>query len=663
MEWYRHIVWGRGPTYEALPVPEELRVDAGPMHGELTFRCVSTPGHCYDHHVVYVPEKKWLFAGDLFVTPRPRLFRLEEVSVVLEHGVEVWCAHSLSWLQDAHDQIQSLERVLALDIDTVFCAHRGILKDGVAGLRQRLEWLTTLRRKVRSRVIDWDPTLPAAPSASKLSQELLGPQPFFAWFTMGDFSQTNMISSMMRMPEYAHAALNRRSIGRALTRDVVGLAPPADAKASLGALRLEYGDPLVELAPSSTDPGKLEPRWTFGSPDDVVPGVSRILPPEFMATPQNVLEATTRDDREGPSDGLPAPPDMLAFDPSDVSSSGSALLGGVPSDRLRSLVASASTRTLLPPNDAVQVGEEQRASLAPVNRRAPLHSGEVVSQAQPTLPGWKRVASIMHRREQQGRPDNARTPAVYDSVAEHAMVMSRSPRRLEWAQAVPSRPPVPPAPAIAARVREQQSQPSKLKPILDAPTEALRMPRVVEAMDKLGMSSTWTRPTPAPRVAPPAAPPARPVAEASSLADSLRLVGMSSDSLSPEAVKERWQQIQHTRRSRLEQHTPPPQPEASTNVGSVVASVFGAPRPPDEETRQAIEAAADAAEDELFRKVRMESVKRIQQHKAWRAARLELRTQQVIEWLEKERQAALAQDEEGPDLLGSAADELVDRKP
>lgn len=40
-------------------------------------------------------------------------------------------------LQDAHDQIASLERVLELDFETVFCSHKGIVTDGRAALARR----------------------------------------------------------------------------------------------------------------------------------------------------------------------------------------------------------------------------------------------------------------------------------------------------------------------------------------------------------------------------------------------------------------------------------------------------------------------------------------------------------------------------------------------
>lgn len=76
--------------FEALELPESMRLDCG-AGGLLTFQTVWAPGHCPDHHVIFCPEKRWLFAGDMFVTPRPRLFRFEEVRAPgLVYGSAAW---------------------------------------------------------------------------------------------------------------------------------------------------------------------------------------------------------------------------------------------------------------------------------------------------------------------------------------------------------------------------------------------------------------------------------------------------------------------------------------------------------------------------------------------------------------------------------------------
>lgn len=107
-EWYRTAVWGRPTPFTPEPMAEETAIDGGEGVGGVTLVRVWTPGHCPDHHVMFCPERKWLFAGDLFVSARPRLFRMEEVSllgvVILAFNyalcvwlvLRLWCSFTLA---------------------------------------------------------------------------------------------------------------------------------------------------------------------------------------------------------------------------------------------------------------------------------------------------------------------------------------------------------------------------------------------------------------------------------------------------------------------------------------------------------------------------------------------------------------------------------------
>src|SRR5262249_20551538 len=54
---YRRLVWGRPPALRGEIVPFSS--------GE--FECIPTPGHCDDHHVVWFPDTRTLFSGDLWL--------------------------------------------------------------------------------------------------------------------------------------------------------------------------------------------------------------------------------------------------------------------------------------------------------------------------------------------------------------------------------------------------------------------------------------------------------------------------------------------------------------------------------------------------------------------------------------------------------------------
>jgi len=81
---------------------------------------VASPGHCEDHVMYYVPERRWLFSGDALVTPRPRMaFHAEDVAAMIR---------SLADIVRTFDGL----------VDVVFCAHRGVLAGGMALLAERL---------------------------------------------------------------------------------------------------------------------------------------------------------------------------------------------------------------------------------------------------------------------------------------------------------------------------------------------------------------------------------------------------------------------------------------------------------------------------------------------------------------------------------------------
>lgn len=89
-----------------------------------TFIPVYTPGHTRDHTCLYEPNKGWLFTGDLYITPEPK--------------VSLW-SESLS------KYITSLKTVLALEFDTIFCAHQGVVENGRKKLEDKLAYLELIQ--------------------------------------------------------------------------------------------------------------------------------------------------------------------------------------------------------------------------------------------------------------------------------------------------------------------------------------------------------------------------------------------------------------------------------------------------------------------------------------------------------------------------------------
>ena len=119
---YRLRIWGERRPFPAQSVLGEIRTS------NHRFQPIETPGHCANHIVLYEKEKGWLFSGDVFVSIKQQVaFREENLGQMIE----------------------SLKKLLALDFNTIFCAHSGVLADGYGLLEEKLAFLVDLQDKVR----------------------------------------------------------------------------------------------------------------------------------------------------------------------------------------------------------------------------------------------------------------------------------------------------------------------------------------------------------------------------------------------------------------------------------------------------------------------------------------------------------------------------------
>lgn len=118
---YRHLMWGNRPRFAPEPIPDVIKTE------KYSFDIIDSPGHTKYHKVLHEKNQGWLFSGDLFVTPKPLVALYEE---------------------DMQDTIASLQKLLQLDFDTVFCAHKGVVENGKDALQQKLDFLLNLQLKV-----------------------------------------------------------------------------------------------------------------------------------------------------------------------------------------------------------------------------------------------------------------------------------------------------------------------------------------------------------------------------------------------------------------------------------------------------------------------------------------------------------------------------------
>ena len=165
IEPYRWVVWGRPTPVEAQPVPETLSLTDG-----TALRTVSAPGHA-DDMVCYLAEAYGLlFSADLYITRRPQYLRYDE---------------------DALRLIESLHDVLQHPFHTLLCAHRGVVEDGTAALREKAKYLEALCGVVNRRY-RFDRR-----SAADIRREILGREGWLYWISGGDFSKSNLIASCL----------------------------------------------------------------------------------------------------------------------------------------------------------------------------------------------------------------------------------------------------------------------------------------------------------------------------------------------------------------------------------------------------------------------------------------------------------------------------------
>jgi len=165
---YRKIIWGKPKRFTAQPLPEIVETSVG-----YALLPIYTPGHSVDMTCFWEPQKKWLFTGDLFISTHPQYLRPEE---------------------NIHMEIIGLRKVLDLEIDTLFCSHRGIVKNARDQLWEKYNYLIRLRDRVQELVQEGWPL-------KKIRDELLGKEDFLSYFTRFHFSKINLIRALAKPQE------------------------------------------------------------------------------------------------------------------------------------------------------------------------------------------------------------------------------------------------------------------------------------------------------------------------------------------------------------------------------------------------------------------------------------------------------------------------------
>jgi endoribonuclease LACTB2 len=158
--WYRRYCWGSARALPAAPAPF--------AHPALAL--VPARGHTPDHHVVWDAERETVFGGDLFI------------------GVKVRMAHPG---EDIRAQVEALRRVAALTPRRYFDAHRGPVRDPVAQLTAKADWMEEMIAAIDRRAREgW--------SAEAIRDAVLGREDLTGRVSRGDYARINFVRSVLR---------------------------------------------------------------------------------------------------------------------------------------------------------------------------------------------------------------------------------------------------------------------------------------------------------------------------------------------------------------------------------------------------------------------------------------------------------------------------------
>jgi len=113
-----------------------------------------------------LPKQGYFFSGDLFIANKLKMMRSDENLVEL---------------------VASMQKVLALDFDVLFCPHAGIVSKGKAPLQQKLDYILDMCAQVQALTAKgWD--------LQAVCDKLLGPKDMMGRVTGGNFSKLNLIN-------------------------------------------------------------------------------------------------------------------------------------------------------------------------------------------------------------------------------------------------------------------------------------------------------------------------------------------------------------------------------------------------------------------------------------------------------------------------------------
>lgn len=155
-------------TRELWGAPE--RVDADGLEATMaldgrSIEVLETPGHCEDHVAIHLPEKSWVFTGDVYIGPRVALAPSEDLDQLLA----------------------AYQAICDLAPDRMFPAHGAVVEDPTKTLTKTIEHFQGLREQAWEHHDD-------GLSHEEIATRMFGDEGRFA---QGRFTYTNMVDELL----------------------------------------------------------------------------------------------------------------------------------------------------------------------------------------------------------------------------------------------------------------------------------------------------------------------------------------------------------------------------------------------------------------------------------------------------------------------------------
>lgn len=162
------LIWGSPLKVQTQTLPRTLIINKdSPSEAEVI--AIPTPGHAKDLTCLFFPKQKYLFSGDMYISKSLKYLRSDE---------------------NLEQLMNSLEKLIALDFDILFCPHRGIVEQGKQALEEKLENLKTLCQQAQV-------LMKQGLSENEIVIQLLGPEDRLAKISKFNISKGNLIRQAM----------------------------------------------------------------------------------------------------------------------------------------------------------------------------------------------------------------------------------------------------------------------------------------------------------------------------------------------------------------------------------------------------------------------------------------------------------------------------------